>query len=118
MRFIMPALRIAIAVAVINGTGRTALVYWNYNQFKDEAQQLARFGADASVDVLRASTFAKAVELLIPITEDQIVVVREGPVTRIQAAYEHPVEYFPHRTYPLKLSFAVEGERLSAIRLQ
>ena len=112
MRFLMPALRIAIAVAIVNATGRTALVYWSYHQFKDAAQHAALFGAEASTDVLHANTFAKGLELMIPVSEEQIVVSRNGPVTLIEAAYEHPVEYFPRRTYPLKLSFKVEGRRL------
>jgi hypothetical protein len=118
MRLLMPALRIAIAVAIINATGRTALVYWSYQKFKDEAQQLARFGADASTDILHANAFAKAVELMIPISEEQIVVTRDGTRTSIQASYQHPVEYFPHRRYPLKLSFNVDGEKMAPFKLQ
>lgn len=112
MRFFKSALRIGIAVAIINGTARTALVYWSYYQFEDAAQQLAVFGWQAPPEVLRSTAFDKASELFIPITEEQIVVTREGPRTMIQASYEHPVEYFPKRTYPLKLSFAVEGRNL------
>jgi hypothetical protein len=113
MRVIMSAVRIAIAVAVVNGALRTALVYWSYYQFQDAAQQMAILGWKSSPEVLRSTAFDKANNLLIPIAEDQIVVTRDGPKTLISANYEHPVEYFPNRTYPLKLAFRVEGVNLS-----
>jgi hypothetical protein len=106
--------RIGIAVAIINGTARTAGVYWTFYQFEDAAQQLALFGKDTPVDVLYENVVAKAGELQVPIAAEQINVSREGLVTTIQANYQHPVEYFPRRTYPLKLSFSVEGRALSS----
>lgn len=118
MRLLMSALRIGIAVAVINGAARTAAVYWSFYQFEDAAQQLAIFGYKSSPEILRSSAYAKAAELLIPIHEEQIVVTRDGPKTLIDVAYEHPVEYFPNQTYPLKLSFSVEGRNLTTASLQ
>ena len=118
MRYLMSAIRIGIAVAIINCAVRTAAVYWTYYQFQDSAQQLAILGYEASPDMLRARAFVRAAELLIPISEDQIVVSRDGTKTTIQASYEHPVEFFPHRLYPLKLSFSVEGQNLSAGAMQ
>jgi hypothetical protein len=109
MGFLLSALRIGIAVAIVNGAGHIALVYWSFYQFQDAAQQLALFGGRASPEAVRSNVFAKAGELMIPIAEEQIVVTRDGPTTVIQAAYVHPVEYFPRQNYPLKLSFNVEG---------
>lgn len=118
MPLLMSALRIGIAVAILNGAFRTAAVYWSFYQFEDAAQQLALFGWQTPLDVLHSTTYARAGELQIPITEEQISVTREGPKTFIQASYEHPVEYFPNRKYPLRLSFRVEGRNLisSAIK--
>ena len=118
MRYLMSGLRIALVVAVINGTARAALVYWSYYQLKDAAQQLAVFGWQAPPEVLRSQAFSKANQLFIPITEDQIVVTRNGPITMIEANYEHFVEYFPHRRYPLKLSFSVEGRNITSGSIQ
>jgi hypothetical protein len=114
MRFLMSAIRIGLAVAIINGAGRTALVYWSFYQFQDAAQQLALFGWTVSPDALRSNAFAKAAQLMIPIAEEQIVVTRDGAKTFIEAKYVHPVEYFPRQKYPLALSFSVEGRNLSA----
>ena len=110
----MSALRIGIAVAMINAAGRAGLVYWSHYQFADAAQQLALFGRETNTEILRSTAFEKASELLIPISLEQIVVTREGPLTLIEASYEHPVEYFPRKMYPLKLSFKVEGRNLSS----
>ena len=109
MRFMFSVLRIAIAVAIVNAAVRTGSVYWNYYQFEDQAQQLALFGWKTPPDVLRSTALASANQLQIPITEDQINVTRDGPVTTIEASYEQPVEYFPNQQYPLKFSFSVEG---------
>ena len=118
MRYLMSGLRIALVVAIINGTARTALVYWSHYQLKDAAQQLAVFGWQAAPEVLRSQAVSRANELFIPITEDQIVVTRNGPVTVIQANYEHRVEYFPNRQYPLQLSFSVEGRNITSGSIQ
>ena len=118
MRYLLSALRIALAVAIVNGTARTALVYWSYYQLKDAAQQLAVFGWQAPPEVLRSQAFSKANELFIPVTEDQIVVTRNGPITLIEASYEHLVEYFPNRQYPLKLAFSVEGRNITSGAIQ
>ena len=117
MRYLMSAMRVAIAVAVVNGAVRTGAVYWSYYQFQDTAQQLAILGWKSSPDMLRTGAFDRAMELLIPIKEDQIEVTRDGAKTFIAASYEHPVEYFPNRSYPLKLSFRVEGVNLSGQEL-
>jgi hypothetical protein len=112
MRFLMTVLKIGIALAIINGTVRAGAVYWNFYQFEDAAQELALFGWQSTPEKLQSATFALASELEIPIAEDQISVTRDGGKTLITAAYEHPVEYFPNRTYPLKLAFSVEGRNL------
>jgi len=110
----MTVLKIGIALAVINGTFRAGAVYWNFYQLEDAAQELAIFGSQSAPEALHKATFARASELEVPITEDQISVTREGSKTRIKAEYEHPVEYFPNRKYPLKLSFSVEGLNVMA----
>ena len=112
MRFLFTVLRIAIAIAIVNAAVRAGSVYWDHYQFEDEAQQLALFGWKTPTDELRTTALATANELQIPITEDQISVTREGPVTTIEASYEQPLEYFPNQRYPLQLSFSVEGRNL------
>ena len=109
MQFIKSALRIGIAVAMINGVVRVGGAYWAFYQLQDAAQQAAIHGHHTAPELLRSNVYERASQLLIPVAEDQIVVSREGPVTQIETAYLHPIEYFPHRTYPLKLAFKVEG---------
>lgn len=109
MRVVFSAIKVLLAVAVLNGAARVGLVYWNFYQFKDQAQQAALFGSQTPTDVLHNTVIAEAGRLLIPIADDEITVTREGSRTLIQATYVQPVEYFPNRNYPLKLSFSVEG---------
>jgi hypothetical protein len=114
MRVFMSALRIGIAVALINAVARTALVYWSFYQFEDAAQQLAIFGWNAAPETLRSTVAVKALEFQVPITPEEIDVTREGPITVISANYKHVIEYFPRQKYPLQMSFRVEGRNLSA----
>jgi hypothetical protein len=109
MHVIKSALRIGIAVAIINGVVRVGGAYWAFYQLQDAAQQMAIHGHHTAPEVLRSTVYERAGQLLIPIAEDQIMVSREGTVTQIEAAYQYPIEYFPHQTYPLKLAFKVEG---------
>jgi hypothetical protein len=113
MQFIKSTLRIAIAVAMINAVARVGGAYWSFYQLQDAAQQAAIHGYETAPELLRSTVYGRAGQLLIPIAEEQIVVSREGPLTLIEAAYQHPIEYFPHRTYPLKLAFKVEGRTYS-----
>ena len=109
MHVIKSVVRIGIAVAMINAVARVGGAYWSFYQLQDAAQQAAIHGYQTDPELLRSNVYARAAELLIPVAEDQIQVSREGPLTLIEAAYQHPIEYFPHRTYPLKLGFKVEG---------
>jgi hypothetical protein len=109
MNLIFTALRIGLAVAVINGAARTAMAYWTFYELKDHAQQTAIFGGRMTPDVLRNTVLAKAGELHIPVTEEQVDVRRESHKTIIAASYEQSVEYFPRRTWPVTFSFQVEG---------
>ena len=113
MRFLGTLIRIALTVAIINAMGRVGFAYWSFYQLKDNAQQTALFGGEKPTDVLQASVLQKANQLSLPVESDQVVVTRSGPRTSISAQYVQPVEYFPHREYPIKFSFEVEGFTLS-----
>lgn len=109
MRFWGTLIRIALTVAIINAMARVGFAYWSFYQLKDHAQQTALFGGEKPTDVLQAGVLDKANQLLLPVSTDQVVVTRNGPRTAIAANYVQPVEYFPHRLYPMKFSFEVEG---------
>jgi len=109
MKFVGSLIRVAVAVAVINATVRVGLAYWAFYQLKDEAEKTAVFGARQPEWALQQAVLEKADELLLPVNEDQVVVTRNGFRTIIETNYVQPIEYFPHRSYPMKFEFQVEG---------
>jgi hypothetical protein len=109
-------IKIAVTVAIINAAARVGLAYWQFYQFKDNAQQAALFGGQTATEVLQQGVLNKANELFLPVTSEQVRVTRMGPRTLIEANYVQPIEYFPNQQYTMKFSFSVEGFTLSGIR--
>jgi hypothetical protein len=102
-------IKLLITAAILNAAVRGGMAAFTYYQFKDRAEQLVIFGARATPDELHNQIVATAAELEVPIDPENITVEREGPRTRAEAAYIQPVEFFPSYTYPVNLSFRVEG---------
>jgi hypothetical protein len=101
--------KLLIVAAVLNAAARSAMAAWSFYQFKDASQQIAIFGGNTSESALHEQVMETAVRLGVPVEPEQVTVHREGTVTRIEAAYEQPVELFPSYTRLVPVSFAVEG---------
>ena len=71
-------LKLVVVVIILNGLFRTAMVAWDYFQLKDEAQQLAVFGARQSPQELHDRILAKALELDVPLQPENLDVQRDG----------------------------------------
>lgn len=106
---IKTVLKIAIAVAVINGAFHFGEAAWRYYQLKDAAQQMIVFGSEEQTTDLLNRIVERAVALRIPLLPENVAVRREGTRTTVDAAYTQPVEYFPNQTYPIDLRFSVEA---------
>ena len=102
-------LKLVIVVIILNGLFRTAMLAWDYFQLKDEAQQLAVFGAGTSTEELHNRIMSKAQELDVPLQPENLYVTRDGGRTVVIASYQQPLEYFPSFVYPMDLSFNVEA---------
>ena len=107
-------IKLLIAIAILNAVARVGLVTMKYYEFKDAAQQLMTFGGDASPGELQNQILEKAMTLDVPLTIDDIEVVRNGKVTTATASYTEDVEVFPSYKYPIDFRFSVEGLKLSA----
>jgi hypothetical protein len=108
-------LKLLIAVAILNAVVRVGLATASYYQFKDQAQQLITFGADASVTELQEQMLERAATLDLPVTAEDIDVTRQGKRTAASAAYTQPVEVFPSYRYPISFQFTVEGLNLAGL---
>jgi hypothetical protein len=102
-------IKILIAAALLNAAARGGMAAFTYFQFRDRAEQLIIFGAKSTPEELHGQIVETAEELGIPIGPESITVEREGSRTRAEAAYVQPVEFFPRYSYPVNLSFRVEG---------
>jgi hypothetical protein len=110
-------IKLIIAVAIINGAVRSGLAAWKYYQFKDDAQQVVLFGTTTPTDQLRSAILDKAEELDVPLEPDGVDVQRDGDRTVAVASYVQPIELLPMYTYPVDLSFRVEGFKATAASL-
>ena len=102
-------IKILIAAALLNAAVRGGMVALTYYQFRDRTEQLVIFGAGSTPAELHNQIVETAAELSVPIAPEDIIVEREGSRTRAEASYVQPVEFFPNYTYPVNLSFRVEG---------
>jgi hypothetical protein len=101
--------KLVVAILVLNAAVRGALAMYQYYQFKDAAQQAVLFGQRADPAEIQANIVARAVQLSVPVTPDDIKVSREGPRTVAQGSYVQRVQFFPNYPYPVKFTFVVDA---------
>ena len=109
MRTFFTILKVVVALAVVNAAARAGHATWKNVELKESTQRLVLFGREQPEESLRASVLAKAAELELPVTAEQVSVRRQDTKTVIDVAYESPVEVFPTRIYRMKFNFSVEG---------
>ena len=98
-----------IVIAVLNAAIRGGTAYWKYYQFKDAAQEIARYAGGTEPNLVHQQVVDKADKLEIPIGPDEISVVRDGDRTTIDASYVQPVEFIPRYTRDIAFKFSVES---------
>jgi hypothetical protein len=105
--------KLVVALLVLNAAARGAWSMWSYSQFKEAAQQVVLFGQKATPEELQSSILARATELKLPVSPDDVVVRRDSVRTVAEATYTQPVEFFPNYRYPVKFSFQVDAVSLT-----
>ena len=108
-------IKLLIAIAILNGVVRVGLAAASYYQFKDQAQQIVTFGAEAPVGELQDQMLERATALNLPVGPEDIEVTREGKRTAASASYTQQVEVFPSYQYPIDFQFTVEGLNLAGL---
>ena len=110
---IKAAIKIVLALAVLNAAFRAGALAWDHYQLRDEAQQLIVFGNNIPTTDLHNRILQKANELDIRLLSENLVVRRDGLRTIADARYTQPLEYFPNQTYSVNLSFTVDSFALN-----
>jgi len=88
-------------------------VYMHYQQFKDDIKQIALFAGSASEGELVERVMASADLRQVPLTRDNIQVVRNESQTMINARYTQPVKVLPWYTYVWNVDVAMTGWRVT-----
>ncbi len=110
------AIKIAIALAVINAAFHAGEAAWRYYQLKDATEQLIIFGSQEHTNELHNRIVQKANDLQVPLLPENVTVHRQGFRTIVDASYTQPVEYFPNQIYPVDLTFSVEAVAANVAR--
>ena len=113
---IKTAIKLLIALAIVNAAVRAGMAAWSYYQLRDQAQQLIVFGTGVSTAELSADILVKAMELEVPLEPQNLDVRREGNRTFVDAFYTQPVELFPTFIYPVELSFSLNAFSAGSVR--
>lgn len=113
---IKTAIKLLIALAIVNAAVRAGMAAWSYYQLRDQAQQLIVFGAAVPTTELSNDILVKAMELEVPLEPRNLDVHREGNRTFVNASYTQPVEFFPTFIYPVELSFSLDAFSAGSVR--
>jgi hypothetical protein len=108
--------KLIVAVLVLNAAVRGGLAMWQYYQFKDAAQQIVLFGQRADPGEIQAKIVAKATELSVPLTADDVKISRDATRTIAEGSYIQPVQFFPNYPYPMKFTFLVDAVSLAPLK--
>jgi len=106
-------LTLVVVAAVLNGAYQLGTDEYRFSQLKDSTHSMLALGTNTEVEELKAKILQKAVALKLPVTEDKIMVSREGVRTSVSVSYSSEPEPFPGYKYPRDHSFADE---IAAIR--
>jgi hypothetical protein len=88
-----------VVIIVLVMVGAKAIpVKMRSSQLYDHMEEIAKFASRSPADALEKQILAKAAELELPITKDNIKVERVGDTIRMSADYVVPLE-FPGYTY-------------------
>jgi hypothetical protein len=103
------ALKLLIALALLNAAARGGAAVWNYYQLKDAAERALLFGAKSTSQQLHTQIIETAMELEIPLKPEALSVRWRTGRRVAHALYTQPVEFFPGYSYPILFSFNVDA---------
>jgi len=109
-------LKLVVAIVIANAATHAALASWRHFQLRDAAEQLVTFGGMQQETEIKGTILKRAVELGLPVTANDVHVLRNGKYTAANASYIQPIELFPNYTYPYTFSFKVESTMLVGLK--
>lgn len=92
-------IKLAIVALIVHAAVKVGPVFWNHFRFQDALSETAKFSSRRTVEEVSAKAQQIAMDLEIPVTPDDIAVVKDKDVTIIDTRYTAQLEYFPRRYY-------------------
>lgn len=83
--------------------------YYRYSAFKSDTKELARISVAGTLDRTRAQVYDRALELNLPLEEEDIEVKKFGKVVRIQTSWSETVDFLGIYQYTFDFTVDVEG---------
>jgi len=108
-------IKLLIVVAIGHAAVRTGQVYWEHYQLEDQAQQLVLFGWRQTPDQPHDEILDFASRTGVPLESEDLLVERDGLVTKASAIYERPIEVLPSYFVTTHMSFDVEARNVTAV---
>jgi hypothetical protein len=101
-------IKLAIAALIANAAWRLGSTYLSFYKFQDAVKESILFGADKSVDQLRARTLELAAQYDLPITDESFTIKRSNEHTVVDGSYTQPVQLLPGYTRPWPFTFHID----------
>ena len=101
-------IKLAIAALIANAAWRLGSTYLAFYKFQDAVKESVLFGADKTVDQLRARTMELASQYDLPLTDENFTIKRGNEHTIVDGSYAQPVQLVPGYTRPWPFSFHID----------
>ncbi len=88
---------------------KLGLPYFRYSAFKSDAKELARISVGGRIDRTREQVYERAIELKLPLEEEDIVVKKANTGVRIETSWSETVDFLGIYQYTMDFTVDVEG---------
>ena len=105
--------KLVIVAFILNAIYRGGMATFRYVQLKESTNSLLALGEKQSAAELQERIVARAKELNLPVSAEDVVVTRDGSRTAAHVSYREAIEFFPGIRYPHDFDFS---EQISPIR--
>jgi hypothetical protein len=107
LKLIKAGIKLGVVALIVNATWHVFLAYSAHYKFRDSVTAVAQNRGEKTDAQLRDDVLNMAAENDIPVTPDDVVVLREGIATRVRASYTREIDLLPGRKYPWPFSVEI-----------
>jgi len=88
---------------------KLGLPYYRYSAFKSDARELARISIAGTLDRTRAQVYERAIELKLPLEEEDIEVKKTSTGVRIETSWSETADFLGIYQHTMDFTVDVEG---------